>query len=168
MVAIDATSGALSYAGAGEGDAISPAPLAVDATRAAWLSEDCAGRPQVVIDATSPTRPGPPHTQPCPLELVSRTLSVRRAKASLTATCAAGCEASLALRAGGHAIATGAFTLARGQTKTVRIALNRRGRALVARRRGVAARLIETAGWLYFRPPAFDVRLQRAGGSAAV
>ena len=153
----------MSYAGAGEGDAISAQPLGVDATRAAWLSEDCTGRPDVFIDATSPIRPGPARTQPCPLQLASRTLPVRGATASLTATCAEGCGASVVLRAGGHTLATRAFTLARGQTKTVRITLNRRGRALVARRRSVAAQLVETAGWVYFRPPAFHVRLRRAG-----
>ena len=163
VVAIDTTSGAVSYAGAGQGDAISAQPLGVDATRAAWLSEDCTDPPEVVIDAASPDRPGPASTQPCPLQVVSPTLPVRGAHASLSATCPAGCSASVVLQARGHTIGNVGFTIARGQTKTVRIALNRRGRALVARRRGVAVRLVETDGWLYSQPPPFDVRLQRGG-----
>ncbi len=163
VVAIDATSGAVSYAGVGQADAISAQPLGVDATRAAWLSEDCARRPEVVIDATSPDRPGQPTTERCPLQLVSPTLPVRGMRASLSATCPEGCAASVVLRAGGHAIGNTGFTLAHGQTKTVHIALNRRGRALLARRRSVAAQLVQTDGWLYVKPPPFDVRLQRGG-----
>jgi hypothetical protein len=65
------------------------------------------------------------------------------------------------LRAGGHTIAAGAFTVAPGVTKTVRIALNHRGRALIAGRRRVTARMVETSGWVYSQPPAIGVRLRR-------
>jgi hypothetical protein len=157
VVAISAASGAVAYAGAGDGDAIGAEPLGVDATRAAWVSDDCTGHPNVVIDETVPSRHAPTGVQPCPVSFASQTLLAHGRRVALRASCPEGCAARFDVRSGKRTIATGSFTLARGQTRTVHLALNRRGRALLARRHSVAGRLVQTDGWLYRRPPALAV-----------
>jgi hypothetical protein len=105
VVAVDSASRAVSYAGSSDAGAV---PLGVDATRAAWLSDDCRNRPSVVIDATVAQAPPFPD----------------------------------------------------------RLTLNRRSRALVARGRRLACRLVETDGWVYSPPPpvAVTVAASRSAG----
>jgi hypothetical protein len=106
VVAVDPASGAVSYAGAlGLGfDGI--APVAVDATRAVFTARRCDGTAELRIERTVPALPARLAFVPCPVRVLTRTVTLRRGRRSarLPLRCPRGCDEEWDLEYRGDAI----------------------------------------------------------------
>jgi hypothetical protein len=95
LVAVDLATGARSYAAAIGRSARNLVPLAVDATRATYLTQDCSGDDVVRSEDTVATAPKPLRSVPCPVRFRSGiTYDVGADSGSIRVSCPRGCGTS--------------------------------------------------------------------------
>jgi hypothetical protein len=106
LVAVDLATGALSYAGALGLGSDNTTPLAVDAGSAAYLARRCDGGREVRVEPTVPAPPGRLAFVPCPVRVLTHTLTLRRSRrrALLPFVCPRGCDEDWQLDYRGRAI----------------------------------------------------------------
>ena len=110
LVAVDLAAGRRSYAAALGRSAHDLIPLSVDATRATYLTQDCAGDDEVRSEDTVPTAPKPLTSVPCPVRFRSAiTYDPVTSSARVKVSCPKGCEATWDVRYHGRRI--GGFTV---------------------------------------------------------
>jgi hypothetical protein len=94
VVAVDMTTGAVSYAGVLGLDAEETDPIAVDATRATYFAPRCDGRPVLFVEDTVAVAPARLDVVPCPIRVLRRTATLRlhERRARMTVRCPQGCS----------------------------------------------------------------------------
>jgi len=142
LVAVDLATGARSYAGALGLGAEGTQELAVDATRAAYLTTTCDLSLEVRFEATVAQAPGPLHTVPCPVRFLTHqaTLHLSRGRTNITFSCANGCDSQWTARFHGRIVGTFVAAAPPGATRTASLQFLGVGR-LFAHRRAVALTL---------------------------
>ncbi len=99
LIAVDLATGRRSYAAAIGRNARNLVPLAVDATTATYLTQDCSGNDVVRSENTVATAPEPLRSIPCPVRFrTGITYDPATSSAQVKVSCPKGCEATWDIR----------------------------------------------------------------------